>query len=364
MKYVGVTEEVADFLRDYNPDEENAGFDAVSAETAWWNEVPGTWGIQLGDYREDDAYEDEPYIFSFPDGNATVARALVQKIVPESVDARSVEELVTATLDYTELDRRRNSARIRLNSTAVDVRHTTKQEAVEVTYVRNGKPELVRGKHVVLACYNSVIPHICADLGGTQREALKFASRSPLVYTNIAVRHSRHFEELGFFSLYVPNAPLANVFYLSMPVDVGEYRSSTDLGKPSVLRAICAMRTPGQGLDEREQHLAGRRRLLEMSFDDHEMLLKQQLDDAFGNAGLDVEHDITAITVNRWPHGYAHEYNSLIDPPEYNRYSGPHVAGRAQIGRISIANSDSEGWSYIDGAIDAAHRAVMEQTNV
>ena len=342
----------------------NIGYDAASAEAAWWSELPGTWGLDLGGYREDESYEEEPYIFSYPDGNATIARAIVQKLVPQSVDARDIEELVTASLDYASLDQRDNPTRIRLNATAIDVRHTPREDAVEVVYVRNGKPELARGKHVVLACYNAVIPHICADIGDAQREALEFASKAPLVYTNIAVRHTRYMKDLGVWGVYVPNTPLANAFYLGFPVSVGEYRFESDHDRPTILRAICMMRSPGQGLTEREQHSAGRQRLLEMSFDDHEQLLRQQLDGAFGPAGLDVDRDIAAITVNRWPHGYAYYYNSLFDPPEYNQHFGPHITGRARIGRISIANMDSEGRSYIDAAIDAGYRAVKEQIDL
>ena len=57
--------------------------------------------------------------------------------------------------------------------------------------------------------------------------------------------------------------------------------------------------------------------------------------------------DITAITVNRWPHGYAPEYNSLWEPmvPADQQ---PHVVGRARFGRIAIANSDSGGGAYTD----------------
>ena len=105
-QYVGVTEEVAAYMRDLDPDNENAGYDVTSTEVAWWNELPGTWGIDLGDYLEDEYYEEEPYIFHFPDGNATVARALVQQLIPQSVTSRDVEQLVTARLDYAELDRR------------------------------------------------------------------------------------------------------------------------------------------------------------------------------------------------------------------------------------------------------------------
>ena len=63
--------------------------------------------------------------------------------------------------------------------------------------------------------------------------------------------------------------------------------------------------------------------------------------------------------MNRWPHGYAHEYNPLFDPllPEAQQ---PHVIGRERFGRIAIANSDAGAAAYADSAIDQAHRAVGE----
>ena len=66
------------------------------------------------------------------------------------------------------------------------------------------------------------------------------------------------------------------------------------------------------------------------------------------------------MTINRWPHGYAYEYMDLFDPQEWRRGAGPHVIGRQQIGNISIANSDSEAYAYVNGAVDAAYRAVRE----
>ena len=44
------------------------------------------------------------------------------------------------------------------------------------------------------------------------------------------------------------------------------------------------------------------------------------------NGGFDPARDITAITVNRWPHGYAPEYNPLFDP-ELPEAEQPHVGG-------------------------------------
>jgi spermidine dehydrogenase len=98
-----------------------------------------------------------------------------------------------------------------------------------------------------------------------------------------------------------------------------------------------------------------------MTFDDFESQIVRQLDGALSGGGFDVERDVAAITVNRWPHGYADEYNELFDPPDYGPTKGPHIVGRAQIGRISIANSDSSAYAYVNGAIDAAYRAVVEQ---
>ena len=65
--------------------------------------------------------------------------------------------------------------------------------------------------------------------------------------------------------------------------------------------------------------------------------------------------------MNRWPHGYGYEYIDLHDPADWGHDKGPHITGRARCGRISIANSDSEANAYVNGAVDAAWRAVAEQ---
>jgi spermidine dehydrogenase len=71
-----------------------------------------------------------------------------------------------------------------------------------------------------------------------------------------------------------------------------------------------------------------------------------------------------AITVNRWPHGYAYTYTSLYDPVEWvftESDQRPCVIARKPFGLITIANSDSEASPHTDAAILAAHRAVEEQ---
>ena len=65
------------------------------------------------------------------------------------------------------------------------------------------------------------------------------------------------------------------------------------------------------------------------------------------------------ITVNRWPHGYAPEYNALWEP-DLPLEEQPHVIGRRRFGRIAVANSDVGRAAYTDIAIDQARRAVGE----
>ncbi len=273
-----------------------------------------------------------------------------------------MEALAVTPVDYAQLDRRANRTRIRLDSTAVDVRHVDNGGAVDITYVRSGDAHRVRGKHVVLACYNSVIPHLCPELPDEQVEAIMVAEKVPLAYINVALRNWQAFARLGYHEFHVPQADLMHSFGMDFPVSMGDYRYARTPDDPVVIHGSFAPTVPDQGLTEREQHVAGAARMLRMSFADYETQIIRQLSGALGGGGFDAERDIAAITVNRWPHGYAYEYNELYDPPEWNPNNGPHLLGARQLGRISIANSDAAAYAYVNGAIDAAYRAVNEQT--
>jgi len=80
---------------------------------------------------------------------------------------------------------------------------------------------------------------------------------------------------------------------------------------------------------------------------------------ALSDGGFDAARDIAAITVNRWPHGYAGAANDLYDP-EWSYDEVPWVVGRKRFGRIAIANSDAAATSLTHAAIDQGHRAVQE----
>jgi spermidine dehydrogenase len=364
LKVVGVPESVYLLLRDSIKGLWGVGWDALSALEAYRMGMPALSGLGIGELPAVGHGLDEPYIFHFPDGNAGVARALVRMLLPEAVPGSSMEDLVTARVDYRQLDSRLSNTRIRLNSTAVDVRHSADQQHVDVTYVRNGESQRVRARHAIWAGYNAMLPYVCAEVPAEQQEAISYASKVPLVYISIAVRNWRAFANLGFGSVMIPQPELMHSFGLDFPVSMGDYKFAHDPDEPTVLHGTYVPTVPDQGLSAREQHTAGRKILFEKTYAEMEAAIVRQVQGALAPGGFDAARDIAGITVNRWPHGYAYEYNDLNDPEGFSPENGPHVAGRAQIGRISIANSDASAFAYVNGAFDAAERAVKEQLKV
>ena len=320
-------------------------------------------GLSMADLDEDEE-EEEPYIFHFPDGNAGVARALVRNLIPAALGGTTMEALVQNHVDYSQLDRRDSNIRLRLNSTAVRVEHTADKRSVNVTYVSDNKTYRVNARHTVLACYNKMIPGICPDVKPEQARALDWAEKTPLVYSSIAIRNWRAFFKLGIYGFHVPGAKMIHSMVLDFPVSVGSYKYSPNPDSPIVVHATICAANSSDGGDAREQMRKGMQRLYQTSFNDYEQDIVTQMNGALGPGGFDAQRDIAAITVNRWPHGYAYEYNELFDPADWSPEKGPHIAARAQIGRISIANSDASAYAYVNGAIDAAHRAVMEQIKI
>jgi len=361
LKYTGATEEIANMLNDTVRGFWGVGWDALSALEGYRLGNAGTWNLRIGKIEGDPPARNEPYIFHFPGGNSGVARSIVRQLIPDAAPGKTMEDLVTTRVNYAALDQDSSDVRIRLNSTVVDVRHTADQKAVDVTYVQGGEPYRVRGKHAVLACYNNIIPHICPEVPEKQVEAINYAKKVPLVYISIAVRNWRAFSELGVSRVYIPQPKLMHSFGMDFPISIGDYEFTQHPDEPTVLHGTFVPTLPYMGLTARQQHVAGRQKLYAMTFDEFETEIVRQLDGSLSGGGFDAERDIAALTVNRWPHGYAYEYNEYFDPPEWSPYNGPHIEGRAQIGRISIANSDASAYAYANGAIDAAYRAVNEQ---
>lgn len=360
LQTAGVPEDVYYLFRDSVRGWWGVGWDALSALEATRLGMPGTAHLDVP-INANAAARDEPYIFHFPDGNAGVARALVRQLLPKVLPGETMEDLVLAEADYGQLDSPGNACRLRLNSTAVDMRHTPDQSLVDVSYVRGGKTYRSRARHAVMAGYNAMLPLICPELPAEQREAIDYATKVPLIYISVATRNWRAFAELGLHSVSVVQTDFMHSFGMDFPVSMGGVEFPKTPDEPCILHGTVIPCAPDQGYTAREQHVIGRREIYAMSWSDIEKRTLRQLDGALGAGGFDSARDVAAITANRWPHGYAYEYNDLSDPAQYTRQNGPHVLGAQQIGRISIANSDAAAYAFVDGAIDAAHRAAQEQ---
>lgn len=300
------------------------------------------------------------YRFHFPDGNATIARLLVNRLVPAALPGdHDMESVLKAPLRYDRLDEPGKDVRLRLHSTVVRVEHDgdpDRAEGVHVAYVRDGTLVKVRARNCLLACWNHVVPYLVPDLPQAQKDALGYAVKVPMMYTNVFIRNWRAFKELGVSRLSYP-AMYHSSCRLDYPVSMGGYECTQSPDEPIVLHLV---RNPNRpGLPRKDQQRAGMLDMLMTPFETIELETRDQLTRALEGGGFDAAEDILAITANRWPHGYAYTYDTLADPdiPDADR---PHVVGRKPFGKIAIANADAGAAAYTNVAIEQADRAVQE----
>jgi len=294
--------------------------------------------------------EDNPYIHHFPDGNAGVARALVKWLIPGVAKGNNAEELVLAKFNYAKLDKSSNTTRIRLNSTVVNVEHGEKLRNsgyVTVNYISDNKSYQVKGKGVVMACYNMIIPHIVSGLPEEQSAALKLQGKSPMQYTTVGLRNWRAMKALGIGVAMSPGN-MHQAVLMDFPVSMGGYEYTRTPDDPCVIQMIsCPYGKFGE--PRREQFREARYRMLGLQFKDYEQEIRSHLSGMLPRELFDFDRDVASISVNRWAHGYSNG-----GPGDSTRI------GRQPFGRITIANSDSAPGSDAKTAMMMAHRAVNE----
>ena len=299
----------------------------------------------------------------FPDGNASVARLLVQKLIPTvAPEVTGPDSIVGARFNYEALDEAGNDTRLRLNSTAVGIRENQAGE-VEIDYVEQGSAKRVLADHCILACYNGLIPHLCPEMPESQKAGLAYGVKTPFVYANVQVRDGKAFSKAGATLFQCPYDPFQWVS-CAPTVAVGGFEPPRGPDDPMVIfmmHSPMPMTKPDPKLSTRDQLRLARTEIYQAQFSDYEQQIREQLQSMLGQFGFQHQSDIEAITVNRIPHGYAYPYVKL-DDPDWEAGQAPHEIGRAQFGRISVANSDSEAVALMNAAFDAAYRAVEEQT--
>jgi len=356
LKNVGLSPTAVAYFQGRTNDFMALSIDAVAAADAYSVGFPGFSAMQLDPISEEAQAEmEEPYIYHFPDGNASLARLLVRDLIPQVAPGKGMEDIVLAQFDYSQLDQAAHPVRIRLNSTAVSVRNV--EGGVNVGYSRGGQLAQVRAKHCVMACYNMMIPYLLRDLPAEQAHALSQNVKFPLVYTKVLVRNWQAFHKLGVHEIYAATQPYSRI-KLDYPVSMGGYEHPRDPAKAIGLHMVYVPTTPNVGMSARDQARTGRAKLYAQTFDELEAQLRDQLQRMLGPGGFDHQRDILAITVNRWSHGYACFTNSLFD--DAGQTEKWMEQAKKPLGNVTIANSDA-GWSaYAHAAIDEAWRAVGE----
>ena len=335
----------------------NKRVDTLPALEAAEHGAIGFNGLGLSLPRE---FNEGSYFFHFPDGNASIARLLISRLVPNAfVTKQSMDSIVTAPLDYSQLDRDGGAVRMRLNSTVVRVQHDSTPELsnfIRVSYRKNDELQTVRARYCILACYNRLIPSLIPELPADQKDALAYPVKVPMMYTNVLIRRWTAFQKLGVSQISAPG-----MYYTHVGLDpgttVGGYSGVSSPEEPILVHMVRHPNKPG--LPRKEQHRVGQQELLSTTFEQFETEIRNQLDRMLRGTGFDSADDILAITVNRWPFGYAYTYDTLSDPdvPPEQR---PHIVGRKRFGRITIANSDAGAAAFTNQAIDEANRAVQE----
>ena len=366
---VKVDASVVPYFRTWRQGYWGIGNDALPAEMARVTGFPGFQGMGFSDTPPSEGAfpvitPTSGQYFRFPDGSASIARLLVRSMIPATAPGSSAEDIVTARFDYAQLDRDGAPVRIRLNSTAVRVRHVGDNESsseVEVTYVRSGRARRVRGRSCVLACYNAMVPYMCPELPEAQREALSYALKAPRVYTSVLIRNWKAFQRLGLSDAFCPGS-YHDVVGLGDPISMGEYRCPRTPDEPMVLQLY---RTPlAPGLPAPAQWKRGMLELQITTFEVFEREVRDQLGRMLGGGGFDPARDIEAITVNRWPHGYIFYYDPTTDEvawtSEWPVQERPWLRARQPFGRIAIANCDAANNAMTEGSFSAAYRAVRE----
>lgn len=350
----GLNEELIDLFRTITHGSE--GFGAVNLSAMEALEI-GLPGINLLGKPIPDPEFDYKMVM-FPDGNASIARLMVQNLIPSVSPGANADNIAVAEFDYSRLDLADQPIRLRLNSTVV--RTTNHQDSVDVHYLNEGKPVKVRARHCILACYHVVIPHLCPELPEPQKQAQMYQVKCPLLLTSVLLRDDRALRERAISSAHCPGRMHPFVYRFHGNTAGGFHQGAWEHSEgPATVIFWGSVAEPPGDITLKDRLRASRAKMLALKFEDYEREVRNVLNGMLGPAGFDAKEDILAITVNRWPHGYAYFYTDLWDP-DFEDGQYPHQIARQPFGNIAIANADAAADAYTHAAIDEAHRAVSE----
>jgi spermidine dehydrogenase len=362
--YMKLGDEAVRFANLYATDLLGLGCDAVSALDGF-AVGPGFAGMGGKGFFEEKGilrYAYEP-VHRYPDGNHTIARHLLKKLIPQAVTGKdSMEGVFNSTIHYGVFDRRENNVRLRLRSVVVRVEHENYANQAGKVMIHYSKPDgrvyRVQARSAIVTAWGMVAKHIVPELSQEQKAALQDYRYTSAIYINVLLRHWRPVAELGLLDMFWPDG-YCTWMHIADPLRIGRYQPDYHPDKPTVLSMYKYLYHPG--LDPTEQMKLGRLQIEEKLFFEFEREIREALNNLFGPWGFNATDDILAITVNRWGHGY----NFFKAPGPYaKRQNPPYKKGREKLGRISFAGADAGGTPWTQMAFKQAWRAAHEQLKI
>jgi spermidine dehydrogenase len=338
------------------------GPDALSAYTAYAADMLHPLDIS-----------DETGTQMFPDGNGGIARLITKTLIPESIaGSGSLEDVCRNAVNFVALDRAGAAARVRLESTAVWVKHgdakqgadpantdpansdPAKSEFVTVAYTRNGKTYRVRASSVIMAGGSWTTRHIVRDLPADRAAAYSQFYRAPCMMANVAVRNWRFLYKLGISGCQWFEG-LGSYMQVRKLALCGADAPTIGPDSPTVLSIKVLYPYPGQPTEQ--QGNLGRAELLSTPFRDYERQIRQQFTEMFAPSRFDAARDIAGIILNRWGHAYLSPAPGFFFGKNGDPAPG-EVLRAAPFGRIAFANTDLSGVADHRSSIIEADRAV------
>ncbi len=294
----------------------------------------------------------------FPGGNTGIARLMVKTLIPMSIagDA-SMEAVCRNNINFGALDQPNSPARIRLNSTAVWVKHDAdpeKSEFVSVVYTGTGKTYRVKARTVVMAGGGWTTRHVVRDLPQTQQDAYSQFYRSPCMMANVALRNWRFLYDMGMTGFRWFEG-VGNYTEVRKTALIGADSATISPDSPVVLPLKVLYSYPG--LPTADQGHRGRGEMLATSFRDYERQIREQFTEMFGRSGFDAGRDIKGIILNRWGHAYLNPQPGFFFGKD-GKPAPSEVLRAAPFGRIACANTDLAGIMDHRCSILEAERAV------
>jgi spermidine dehydrogenase len=297
-----------------------------------------------------------PMALSFPGGNSPFPRALLRALMPAALPGRDFDSLLYGSVDFSSLDNRAQSVRMRLEATALRVGHTgSNAEEAAVVYEQGGRLFKVKAGQVVMASGGWVNKHLLVDMPDDLRAAYGQFCYAPALIVNVALRQWRFLYDLDITACRWFDDTNGIGYCCNLRQNMVTERHAAPLhpDKPAVLSFYLGLPVPG--LPAATQGMAARARLMNTTYADFELLIRRQMLRLFGASGFNPKRDIAAIVLNRWGHA------RLIEPPGFHYgidgKPSPLERVRQGYGRISIGHSELNGAQHWGSALEYGRKA-------